>query len=105
MRAQKFFKISDLSTWMVSRRTYFAFFFGELPASSILIWLESLELTPVLETALPFLAKKMISATKPTPATAEKTAMRMMFLVVWSSDVSEVIVAFGLGLQAWYICI
>ena len=69
----------------------------------MLIWLESLGLTPVAEAAVPFLAKKTINATRPIPATDENTAMRMVFLVEWSSDESEPVVEAGVeaGVQAW----
>lgn len=69
----------------------------------MLIWLESLGLTPVAEAAVPFLAKKTINATRPIPATDEKTAMRMVFLVEWSSDEPESVVevVVGGGVQAW----
>ena len=68
------------------------------------IWLESLGLTPVAEAAVPFLAKKTINATRPIPATDENTAMRMVFLVEWSSDEPESVAeaeTVGGGVQAW----
>ena len=61
----------------------------------MLIWLESLGLTPVAEAAVPFLAKKTINATRPIPANDENTAMRMMFLVEWSSVVPEAVGGVG----------